>query len=164
MDLRPKLHQDSPACVSWAYFNDHPGDARNHKFLTAGVNLVKSYIFETLTLRAINWCINELILRGSGGESKQIQGGAQFFSGVLQQKFDYIVGFLSSSPVYLSLCWESYWRGGPACMATSWHGMPLSRPQGCIQENNLKHPPNLQVSCCIMYNTHEWSKRMQRSR
>jgi hypothetical protein len=36
-------------------------------------------------------------------------------------------------------------------MATSWHGMPPSRPRGCGQAKNQKMDSHLQVSYCIMY-------------
>ena len=48
---------------------------QDHEFLASRVNRNINHIFGILTSRAIEWCINESILRGSGG------GGLQNFTG-----------------------------------------------------------------------------------
>jgi len=71
------------------------------------VNRNINYIFGILTSRAINWCINESILRGSegGGGSGNFGGGLQKFAGPLSQNINHIFGNLSSSPVDWHPCW-----------------------------------------------------------
>ena len=68
-----------------------------------------NFIFGILTLRAINWYINESILRGLGGEvggeSDNFCEGLQDFTGPLSSKYKYIFEFLSSSPVDWHPCW-----------------------------------------------------------
>jgi len=50
-----------------SYVVRNSGGFKDHNFLRSRVNRNMNYIFGILTSRAINWYINELILRGSGG-------------------------------------------------------------------------------------------------
>ena len=50
-----------------------PGGVKDHTFVNRNIN----YIFGILTSRAIDWYINESILRGSGGGG--VKGGAAIF-------------------------------------------------------------------------------------
>jgi len=55
---------------------------------------IKVYVFGTLAFRAIDWFINESILRGS----EEFWVVLQNFTGPLSRNNKYILGFLSSSP------------------------------------------------------------------
>jgi len=46
------------------YFMVSPGGCKYHDFLNSGVDPIKNYIFEILTMRPIDWYIIESILRG----------------------------------------------------------------------------------------------------
>ena len=74
----------------------------------------KNHIFGILTSRAINWHINELILRGRlvGGHL----GGLHDFSGPLPANNRYIFGILSSSPVEYHPCWVIWLREWSGCL------------------------------------------------
>jgi len=55
----------------------YTGGLKGHNFLASSVDPNNIYIFGTLTLRAIDWYINESILRGSGGG--RVRGGLRIF-------------------------------------------------------------------------------------
>ena len=50
---------------------------KDHNFLDTRVDPNRNYIFGTLTLKAIDWYINESILRGSGGGGRGGPGGSE---------------------------------------------------------------------------------------
>ena len=63
------------------YFMVSPGGCKYHDFLNSGVDPIKNYIFEILTMRPIDWYIIESILRGLewGGGVYGILGGSPEF-------------------------------------------------------------------------------------
>ena len=63
-----------------AFLASHPGGVKDHDFLATRVNQNIIYIFGILASRAIDWYINESILRGPGGGESR--GGSDFFGGV----------------------------------------------------------------------------------
>ena len=68
----PLVHRDPFRYLGICFTCAWAGSCNYHNFLNSRVNPNKNYIFGTLTLRTIDWYINELILRGSGEEG----GGA----------------------------------------------------------------------------------------
>ena len=44
---------------------------------------------------------------------------------------------------------------GSGCPVTEMHGMPPSRPRGCVQANYQQLIPNLQFMCRTIYKLHE---------
>jgi len=118
----------------------------------------KNHIFGILTSRAINWHINELILRGRlvGGHL----GGLHDFSGPLPANNRYIFGTLRSIPVDWHLYWVIWLKGGlSGCLVIEMHGMPPSRLRGCVQANYQQLITNLQFTYCVLQELHEWSKK-----
>ena len=85
------------------------GGCKYHNFLNSGVNPFNNYIFGILTLRAIDWYVNESILRGSEGGVPggvgEFWGGSPEFCWATFTKYLYIFGILSSSPVDWHPCW-----------------------------------------------------------
>ena len=85
------------------------GGCKYLKFLNSSVNPINNYIFGILTSRAIDWYIDETILRGLGGEVGGESGnsceGLQDFTGPRSSKYKYIFGILSSSSVDVHHCW-----------------------------------------------------------
>ena len=133
-----------------------------HNFLASRVDWNINYIFGILTLKAIDWYINESILRGSGGGP----GGSGNFGGCSRTllghlyKLLYIFGFLSSSAFDWHPCWVNLIRGGgvSGCLVTEVHGMPLSRSWGYVQANYQQLIPNLQFTYRIIDKLYERSK------
>jgi hypothetical protein len=81
-------------------FRAASGGIEYHNLLTTRVNQNINYIFGILTLRAIDWYINELILRGSGGGgcpggSREFFGGSPKFYWDTFTRYKYIFGILS---------------------------------------------------------------------
>jgi len=128
------------------------------------------YDIGNLTLRAINWYINESILRGRLvgahlGVLGNFGGFLQKFSGPLPSINKYNFGILSSSPVTPGTFagWFDK-RGGSGCLVTEMHGMPLSRPRRCVQADCQQLSPNMKFTHCIMHELREWSTKVLRQR
>jgi len=93
-----------------SYVSRYPGGCRKHNFWTARVKSTENYIFGILMSRAIDWYMYIWVKLGRGevgrtpgGVLSFFAGGLQFFSGPLPRNFKYIIGILSSIPVYCNL-------------------------------------------------------------
>jgi hypothetical protein len=157
---RPKLVTACGGGLSWL----PAGGLKDHNFLTSRVNRNINFIFGILTSIAIDWYMNESIMRGSkGGGIQEGSGnfgeGLQKYTGPLSQKIKKI-GILSSSPVDWHPCWVIWLRGRSGCLVIEMHGMSPCRPRGGVQANYQQLIPNLQFTHCNMQKLHDWCKKV----
>ena len=141
------------------------GGLNDHNFLSTGVDPNMNDLFGILTSNAIDWYINESILRGSGGGGsggfKKVWVVLQDFTGPLSRNIKCIFGILKLKPSRLApFLGDLIKMGGLGawCLVIEMHGMPPSRPQGCVQANYQQSIPNLQFTHCIMLKLHEVKK------
>ena len=138
---------------------DYQEGSRVITFLVTRVNRNINYIFGILTLRAIDWYINELILRWSKeGRVEELWG---VFAGPLSRNIKCVFGIFSSSPVDWHPCWVIWLKGGSRCLVVETHGMPPSRLRGYVQANYQQRIPNLQFTYCVKQKLHVWSKKVR---
>ena len=97
---------------------------------TGGVDRNINYILGILTLRAIDWCLNELILRGSGN----LGGGLQNFTAPLSRNI--LESSAQAQLIGILVGWFKK-RVGSGCLVydvIEMHGMPPSRPRGYVRQ------------------------------